>query len=86
MPWMPTPSRAAFIMPNMPAMPALAERFSPGLGGVGLGPQPPGDGVVEIQHAGRLRLDAHLLLDAAGVDAIARAHLAVFARRGISAP
>ena len=39
MPWMPTPRRAPFIMPNMPAMPALAERFSPGFGGVGFGPR-----------------------------------------------
>ncbi len=39
MPWMPTPRRAAFIMPNMPAMPAAPERFSPGLGGTGLGPR-----------------------------------------------
>ena len=38
MPCTPTPSRAAFIMPNMPAMPAEDERFSPGLGGAGLGP------------------------------------------------
>ena len=35
---MPTPSRAAFIIPNMPAMPADDERFSPGFSGSGLGP------------------------------------------------
>src|ERR1700759_2877878 len=38
MPCTPTPSRAAFIIPNMPAMPALAERFSPGFAGAGFGP------------------------------------------------
>ena len=43
-----------------------------------LGTQLPGNGVVEIQHAGGLALDAHLVLDAAGIDAIARAHRAVF--------
>ena len=49
-----------------------------GLGRFGLGGQTPGHGVVEIQHAGRLALDAHLVFDAAGVHAIARAHAAIF--------
>ncbi len=49
------------------------------LQGLGLWPQPPGDGVVEVQHTGRLALDAHLVLDAAGIHPVSGAHRAVFA-------
>ena len=48
-----------------------------GLGWCGFRSKTPGDGIVEIEHAGRLRLDAHLLFDAARRNTVARAHLAV---------
>ena len=69
MPCMPTPRRAAFIMPNIAGMPLFELADQEALG------------AVEIEHAGRLRLDAHLLLDAAAADAVARAHLAVRLRQ-----
>ena len=68
-----------FIMPNMPAMPARCRTLLAGLRRRRLRAETPRLRVVEIEHAGRLRLDAHLLLDAAGGDAVARAHLAVLA-------
>ena len=58
---MPTPSRAAFIIVNMARMPLCGSPTS----------QP--SRIVEIHDAGRRGLDAHLVLDAAAGDAVARA-------------
>jgi len=73
-------------MPNMPLMPALDDFLPSALPpSVRLRPKPPGDRVVEIQHGGGVRLDAHFF-SIEPVETPFRAPILPLPTPGISAP